>query len=181
MRSRDERIGACRFRLPRFAVEVALRVTMSRVLMSYLLSILIAGCVSHDEVARSKSPDGFLEAVLVESNGGATTSLWYDIYVVKAGAKYSGASAAHLYDAVRNPSAYGVNLKWLSPNDIAIEYLSAEQTTVEHPIVQVAGKSITVTLRAGVEDSAARAGGMLYNLNRRPNDRLLPGVQPEAR
>src|SRR5215207_8000750 len=49
------------------------------------LVLLCAGCASHDEVSRVPSPDRHLDAVLVESNTGATTSFWYDVYVVKDG------------------------------------------------------------------------------------------------
>ena len=40
---------------------------------------LLAGCglVSRDEVARVASPYGGVEAVLIETNGGATTSFGY--------------------------------------------------------------------------------------------------------
>ncbi|HEU4924800.1 MAG TPA: hypothetical protein VFT23_17200 [Burkholderiales bacterium] len=48
-----------------------------------IVVLAAAGCANHDEVARVPPPDKQLDAVLVESNGGATTSFWYDVYVVK--------------------------------------------------------------------------------------------------
>lgn len=90
-------------------------------LMAWIFSGLV-GEPSRDEVARVLSPSGRVEAVLFETNGGATTSFGYEVFVVKRGAKPSGSPAVFLNGAVRNPSAYGVNLKWSSPDSITVEY-----------------------------------------------------------
>jgi hypothetical protein len=143
------------------------------VLSSVLLALAVAGCsdsVSHDEVARVRSPDGKVDAVLVESNGGATTSFGYDVYVVGAEHSYKSAtSAVRLYGAVRNASAYGANMLWASPSELEVQFLSAEVSSVATPTVQVAGSEISVSLRQGVVDAKAPAGGMLYNLRTSAN------------
>jgi hypothetical protein len=45
--------------------------------------MFVVGCglVSRDEVARVISPDGRLEAILIETNGGATTAFGYEIWL----------------------------------------------------------------------------------------------------
>lgn len=78
-------------------------------LMAWLFSGLV-GEPSKDEVARVVSPSGKVDAVLVEINGGATTSFGYEVYVVERGAQPSGSPTVSLYGAVRNQHAYGANL-----------------------------------------------------------------------
>jgi len=121
---------------------------------------------SADEVARVSSPEGDIEAVLVETNGGATTSFGYEIFVVPNGVKKRSSRAAHLYAAVRNSSAYGVNLRWLSASELLIEYQKADSSEVDQPSVVVAGRTVRVVLRPGVTDPNAPPGGMLYNKRR---------------
>jgi len=121
--------------------------------------------VSRDEVARVTSPDGRVEAVLIETNGGATTSFGYEVHVVEKG-QPTRERVAFLYRAGRNENAYGVNLKWVDDNQVAIEYWDARQQSLERASVNVAGRIIKVSLRSGINDPTAPAGGMLYNLER---------------
>ena len=67
---------------------------------------LLAGCglASRDEVARVGSPDGRVEAVLIETNGGATTSFVYEVHVVPKGWPASN-EVAWLYGAGRSEHA----------------------------------------------------------------------------
>jgi hypothetical protein len=111
------------------------------------------------------SPDGRVEAVLMETNGGATTSFGYEVHVVEKGRPASD-QVARLYGAVRNENAYGANLKWISDNELVVEYLEARDQTLGLASVSVAGRAIKVSLRSGVSDPTAPAGGMLYNLER---------------
>jgi hypothetical protein len=121
--------------------------------------------VSEDEVSRVASHDGRVEAVLVETNGGATTSFGYEVHVVEKG-RLTGNQVAWLYGAGRNANAYGVNLKWTGDNELVLEYLEAREQTLKQASVNVADRTITVSLRNGVDDPNAPAGGMLYNLER---------------
>ena len=54
-----------------------------------LSSVLLAGCSftagSKDEVARSAAPSGDVDGIIVETNGGATTSFGYEVHVVERG------------------------------------------------------------------------------------------------
>jgi len=131
----------------------------------------LLGCPSFDEVARSTSPDGQVDAVLVEVNGGATTSFGYRIHVLPKGKAPSDESeAASLYGAARSESAYGANLHWRSGSALVVEYLTARSAELKHPTTSVGGEEITVELVAGIPDPNAPPGGMLYNLEGRPDD-----------
>jgi len=134
--------------------------------MGWFFSGLV-GEPSKDEVARVVSPSGNIEAVLFETNGGATTSFGYEVYVVERGAQPSGSPAVSLYGAVRSPHAYGANLKWPSPDSLAVEYLSAKSAKVNMQTQSVGTQTIHFALREGVTDNAAPSGGMLYNLRGR--------------
>jgi len=123
---------------------------------------------SADEVSRLAAPRGDIEAVLVETNGGATTSFGYEIFVVPRGTKPSGMPAAFLYGAVRSQKAYGANLRWLSDSNLDVEFESTKSAKVGIPLVSVANRNVHVELKANVTDPNAPPGGMLCNLKGRP-------------
>jgi len=130
---------------------------------------LAAACfsTSEDEVARVTSPSGRLDAVLVEINGGATTSFGYYAYIVPHGKKYQrGPRVADLYAAGRSRQASGANLRWEGPSQLVIEYLTAQQEKLNRPLAVVGQDTIIVSLRSGVLDTTAPGGGMLYNLEK---------------
>jgi len=133
------------------------------------LCMSVPGCfASSDEVARVRSPTGHLEGVVLETNGGATTSFGYEIYVVPTGNSVRrGRRVATLSGAVRNAHAYGVNLRWTSPEFLKVEYLRAKASKLEGPFpFDLAEQSVSVGLAEGVEDPSAPSGGMLYNQKR---------------
>lgn len=130
-----------------------------------LLMLAFSDGVSEDEVARVRAPNGQLEAVLLERNVGATTSFGYKVYIVPVGEPARGTEAAFLYGAVRNPSAYGANLHWLSSDHLSVEYWQAKTSELKKPRVTAGGgHPVAVSFRPGVVDPSAPAGGMLYNL-----------------
>ena len=139
-----------------------------------ILLIFATGCfapvfdVSRDEVARVTSPSGRIDAVLAETNGGATTSFGYKILLVPTGGKFSdGVEVASLYGATRNESAYGANLKWDGAQKLIVEYFKAKSEPSIKDTATVAEEQVQVSLRSGVKDPTAPAGGMLYNLEQR--------------
>lgn len=137
--------------------------------LSLIALILVSsGCdiSSRDEVQRAKSPDGSVDAILYESNGGATTSFAYEIELLGRGSHHAQ-RVASLYGATRNQNAYGVNLRWSGNDELRIEYLSAIDQRVFHPKMELAGRSIQVVLKSGIEDHSAPSGGMYYNLQAR--------------
>jgi hypothetical protein len=133
--------------------------------------LIAAGCLfsrpSRDEVARVRSPSGDIEGLVVETNGGATVSFGYEVHMVQTGRPMSsGPRVALLYGARRNANAFGVNLKWIGPNSLAIEYLEAKSVRIEDASPSIAGRLFKVALVAGINDPIAPAGGMLYNLKK---------------
>ena len=136
--------------------------------LTAFLAFVVAGCEPAPgvEVARAPSPSGAVEAVLFESNGGATTSFGYGVFVVEAGAQVEGPPTATLYAAVRSDSAYGVNLRWEDDRTLALVYLSARHTGSAVRSSSPRGPPIRVIFRDGIEDPEAPAGGMAFNLRR---------------
>jgi hypothetical protein len=154
----------------RTVAKVAAIVTAALAAVVAVIAILLVGVAylvfqpSRDEVARVASPDGKVVATLMEVNGGATTSFGYEVHLATPGAFFGETQVASLYGAVRNASAYGVNLRWNSDSELSVEYLSAKNAELEVPEWRNAGSRVQVTLKAGVEDPSAPPGGMLYNL-----------------
>jgi hypothetical protein len=134
--------------------------------LTCLMAVPPLGCVSSDEVARTRSPAGDVEGVVVETNGGATTSFGYVVYVVPTGAStFWRTGVASLYAARRSPTAYGVNLTWPTPDMMMIEYLEAQSADLlrERPLT-IGTRTISVGLISGITDPKACPGGMLFNL-----------------
>jgi hypothetical protein len=122
---------------------------------------------SRDEVFTAKSSDGRFVARLFEINGGATTSFGYLITVAESGPLNREKEVANLYGAVRNNSAYGANLRWVTPRQLSIEYLDAHQSEVLQEKVEFGKEEVSIVLAPNTPDVSAPAGGMLYNLQGR--------------
>jgi hypothetical protein len=129
----------------------------------------LADEISFDEVSRVTNPSGKIDAVVVETNGGATTSFGYEVFVIPKGERVikGKAAVASFYGAVRSETAYGVNVKWERPDQLAIEYLQAKRTDFTKQNVIVNGETITISSRSNVNDESAPSGGMLYNLEKK--------------
>ena len=139
-------------------------------ILSLLLLVLAISCevgVSFDEVARVRNPSGAVDAVLFEVNGGATTSYGYRVFIVPAGKIVSSqdVAVARFYGAVRNESAYGVDLKWSATNQLVCEYLRARNSELLKETFTVRDSQFAVSLRSNITNNAAPAGGMLDNLS----------------
>jgi hypothetical protein len=121
--------------------------------------------VARDEVQRVASPDGRLDAVLMEVNAGATTSYVYEVHVVPHGAPASDTTKAkaRLDGATRNASAYGATLRWQDQGDLSVEYLQARHISVPAADgTTVAGELVRIHLHPGIETPSAPAGGMAH-------------------
>lgn len=121
---------------------------------------------SRDEVSHVASPSGNFVATVIEINGGATTSFGYEVRIARKGSNNTGTEVASLYGAVRNDRAYGVNLRWVSDQELHVEYLTAESAEVL-PFRRFV-LPVRIILESGISDSSAPPGGMLYNLQGRP-------------
>lgn len=148
---------------------------MNRLPFATLLSALfaLAGCsppTRWDEVVRATSPDGRLDAVLAESNGGATTTFVYHVHVVAAGAAVHGDPVAELVGATRNRQAYGASLAWTSPRRLEIRYLDAYTTRRDAAGVTAVGAGFDLAFAPGRTDPGAPPGGMRHNIERAKAD-----------
>lgn len=128
--------------------------------------LLLAGCgnplggASREEVAWAGSPDGRTYAILSETNGGATASFGYIVELHAA--PHDGSvpvNAGELYGAVRSECAYGVDLHWLNPSTLALQFTSAKQVNVP-AFVTVDSRRIQIVPQAGRTNNAAPCGGM---------------------
>ena len=140
-------------------------------LMCCPLVILCIGCnrrPSSYQVARVASPNGNLEAVLTETNGGATTSFGYDVTVGVKGTR-NAEKVASLYGAIRNEQAYGVNLSWADNHVLRIQYLRAKSVQDVRKTVDLNGQQVEVVLQSGIVDITAPAGGMQFTLQKQPH------------
>jgi hypothetical protein len=129
---------------------------------------------SEHEVARVGSPDDAFDAVLIETDGGATTSFGYLVYVVDRGERASGPKLASLYGAKRNEKAYGANLRWQSATALTVEFYEAKYFEVHEPGLLSRRRPVSVVMRSGVHDSTASPGGMHYRLRLLPNQTMEP-------
>jgi hypothetical protein len=142
----------------------------------FAIAILLIGLTlrdfgewSFDEVARVPYANANVDAVLVETNGGATTSFGYEVFILPRGQKpkRSDHAVASLYGAGRNEHAYGVNLRWTSNDTLVVEYLDVQHADWLNGSIGVNGRVINIVMKSGVNDPTAPPGGMLYNLERR--------------
>lgn len=145
------------------------------------LGFALSGCMGGtDEVARAASPNGRYEAVLLESSGGATTSMGYRVFVVPPGTgPRQGTEVASLYGTVRSDSAYGINLRWDDATTLSLEFQDSQRDTLLAPVVRIGGHRVHVRFRRGVTDSTAPSGSMWYNQAGRPHDAPLKAAPAE--
>ncbi len=144
---------------------------MKRPWGTLVLSIAAQSCLSlgkpsWNEVDRVTAPGLGVDAVLIETNGGATTSFGYEVYVVPRGQSVKTDAPEpiiRLYGSIRSDSAYGVTLRWQDATRLSVEYQEARNILINDSLVTVGGDVILVIPRAGVTDSTAPAGGMLWN------------------
>ena len=132
-------------------------------------SVLLSSCkqrYSKDEVQRVLSPSGQVEAVVYETNGGATTSFSYEVDLQKVGDD-KATDVVEIYGALRNEGAYGVDLMWSQPNSLHIRYLRAKSIVSSKSVAIVDGQQVTVYLDAGINDPSVPGGGMLHNLQKK--------------
>jgi len=121
---------------------------------------------SEIEVARKTAPNGRVDAVIYETNGGATTSFGYNIYILKPGDKagFLIKPVASIYGAKRNKNSYGVNLKWSDECTLNVSYYESHRNSHLTDKISVLNKDYHIVYKPGVIDEEAPPGGMHYNL-----------------
>jgi hypothetical protein len=110
-----------------------------------------------EEFSRLASPDGALDAVVYETNGGATEPFSYDLYVVAHGSsKWSGQHVAWFDAPGLNNNAYGIHVRWTSDDQLMVQYYSARRVDVSTLTPTVSGHRVSVEIKPGVKDPKAR-------------------------
>jgi hypothetical protein len=134
-------------------------------LPTFALVLVMVACStsSSNEVTRVTSPDGRLDAILIELNGGATTSFGYEIKIAQHGGQPTQ-QLAYLYGAIRNEQAYGANLHWNGNDVLDISFLRTKAPPVLKSPIEVDGRAVRAVLQVGVPDPSAPPGGMSLNL-----------------
>jgi hypothetical protein len=141
-----------------------MRLNTLLVRVSIVPVIVFSGCdrgSSKDRVQSVVSPDGRIEAVVYEINGGATTSFGYEVDLQKVGDS-KATNVAKLYGALQNEGAYGVSLKWPQADSLHIQYLRAKSIASSRPSATIDGQQVIVSLDAGINDPSAPGGRMLH-------------------
>jgi hypothetical protein len=127
------------------------------VISAALACLNTCGCADRYEVDRQASPSGSVDAVVVESNSGATTDFTFSVYLVAAGDTWQeGRRIVRLYGATKSESTYGVNLRWVEPGKLAVEYLGARGTKVDTTSVRIGRKEWEVVLRPGTRETTTQ-------------------------
>ncbi len=136
------------------------------ILFGWLMSGLV-GEPNNDEVARVISPNGAFDAVLFETNGGATSHLVTTFMSLNMVRRQRTLPLFH------SMAPFGIKAHtapisngW-HPDLVAVEYLSAKSSKIKMPVVSVRNQAIRLVARDGVADNTAPSGGMLYNLRGR--------------
>lgn len=100
--------------------------------MLALTLVLTSGCLdlgepSYEEIGRVKSPDGMVDAVLVRSNGGATTSFGYSVFLVPAGTRFDERAQVFQPDYALFVADHQVDLElvWKEPKFLEIRHVKA--------------------------------------------------------
>lgn len=84
----------------------------------YVIDPWVRSSFGRDELIRTTSPDGVVDAVMEEVNPGAFSSYIYNVYVVPKGGKLEG-------QAMLSGSHFdGWKLRWKEPHLLDLEYLS---------------------------------------------------------
>ena len=132
-------------------------------------AFLYVAAPTEDKVDEAVSPNGKLTAILVETNGGGTTSFGYFVQLAPSENLNKVQTVASLYGAQRSEQAFGANLRWRSDGELAVEFMSATSADLLNASASVGGVTVRTALHSGIKDETAPAGGMLYNLKRPPD------------
>ena len=86
----------------------------------FVISLCLISCgnfVEREEILRIKSPDSVVDAVLVRTNAGATTSYGYMFYIVPTGKEPKEGN-----EVLKADNLVNVTLNWKEPRFLEISY-----------------------------------------------------------
>src|SRR5574343_1223152 len=126
---------------------------LALILLAFFLVAYAAFSPSRDEVLRVRSPSGEMEAVVFEINGGATTSFAYEVDIEDSRLIGMTRKVAYAYGAIRNNKrAYGVNTRWVSDEELHIEFYSARHDEVFSPYPRLFATPVRVEMKLNIND-----------------------------
>ncbi|MEJ2871583.1 hypothetical protein WCD74_27740 [Actinomycetospora sp. OC33-EN08] len=134
--------------------------------LAALVAVLtIAGCapdVERTEVVRVPSPDGALDAVVVQTSAGASTPFGYLVTVPPHGCAAADEPVLRVVGASRSASAAGVTVAWVGPRTVRVGWLDARFRDPDADVVTLDGPEgpVSVVSGAGASDATAPPGGM---------------------
>jgi hypothetical protein len=124
-------------------------------------ALLLASCngAAREERAWANSPDGQTHAILIETDGGATTSFGYLVELHPS--DHQGQVPVRVADFYRVVSDcdYGLDMRWADANTLILRLRSASQMHVDR-LASVGEKTIRVVVQTGVGQSAEPCRGM---------------------
>lgn len=123
----------------------------------------LSGGVESIEVARQIGGKGRVEAVVVQTNAGATTTYSYAIHLVPAGEPIGAPAMVTITGAQRSRTAYGVNLEWTDARTVVVNYWKADSIHPENAQLRhahLAGMNLRVVLESAPPDHHAPPGPM---------------------
>ncbi|WP_433798678.1 hypothetical protein [Actinomycetospora sp. CA-084318] len=127
--------------------------------------VVLGACapdVERVEVLRVPSPDGALDAVVVQSSAGAGSPFGYTLGLPVSGCAASERTALRVVGATRSDSAAGVAVAWVDLRTVRVTWLDARFRDPDADTLSVgtAAGPVTVLSGGGVVDPTAPPGGM---------------------
>ncbi len=124
-----------------------------------ICSCNIAGGVSHEERAWANSPDEKTHAILIETNGGATTTFGYLVELHPS--DHRGQKPVRVADfyRVNSQCEYGLHMRWRDANTLVLGFVSADQMHVSKS-ADVGGKDVRIIVEAGEGEYTDPCRGM---------------------
>lgn len=106
------------------------------------------------EVQRLISPDRKKDAVVIEADCGATTSVTQQLYIGKHNEQSTEKMVAFFDGAVinnneTNLSKYGIIVKWKTPSKLVIQYSDVKHVGMDHSVIEFNDEKIHLELNEG--------------------------------
>jgi hypothetical protein len=112
---------------------------------------LLKACVSDQIVARFVAPSGHFEAVVHETDGGATTEFGYYVVIRKIAGWYPDFRQFLIAEsAVRADCESGLDLRWHGDDRLEIGFSSASRYNLTYPrTISIDGHEIAIAVQPG--------------------------------
>jgi hypothetical protein len=103
--------------------------------------------VSQTEMLRRESPSGKVTAVLVELHSGNSPDYGYDVFLEQKSLLTNRAKVASFYRAYRRDNSRGIDVDWLSPDVLRLQWSRAEITSHPKSTAQCGSENIKILLQ----------------------------------